>query len=141
MCESPTNVVPFKRRQRVNDEFAEAVGFLRTLILDPETREGKLTYATLTLKVSVELIKRSYEGQRLKYFSEHKSSTASALTTLIASTPALTKDAMVQFAELDLQLWNTIPHVETFITGGNGHVAYNFRTKNHEIAQVLFQLT
>lgn len=135
-----SHVIPFKRRRTTNEALDQTLGFLRNLILDADTPKHRMELTMGGVRLTVESIQISYEEERLKFFAENKLMTASGLTTLMMLTPEIFREELFDAAAIDVQLWDTIPHVERFITARKGGFEYNFRTASHDIAQARFQV-
>lgn len=133
-------IIPFKRKKNTNDNLNAILGFLRHLILDPEPSRDRMEFTMDSARLNVQLIERSYEEERLKFFAENKIMAAGGLTSLMMLTPEAFRNELFDVAAIDVQLWEKIPHVEHFITARHGGFEYNFRTVNHDIAQAMFDL-
>lgn len=135
------DILPFRKTGNglKNDE--RLIQYLKALIEGKDPGDLIHHVNGKVLCLSVTKIDRSYEEMKLKFFSEGNLMTAPALSSMICLTPGCFRDEIEAIAAFEVQMWETIPHVERFITAHRGGFAYNFRAADHDIAQILFQLT
>lgn len=134
------DIIPFKPKPPPNDRLDRFLEFVYELMFNPHPSSDRMDFIMGTIKVTAHHIHCSYEEQQWKHLIEDNLMAASGLTSLMMSTPEVTRTELFDVAAVDVQLWNRIPRLDHFITASEGGFEYNVRTINHDIAQIAFQI-
>lgn len=140
-----SNIVPFKLKSRTKiptkSKLDCLLEFLHNMIVgDTLSREVMmLDMGNVTAKV--QWLNQSYEEERLKCFIANTIMVSPGLQSMIMLTPHISRKEMVDVACIEVSMWTCIPHhISYFTTAHNGGFEYNFRTANHDIAQIKIRL-
>lgn len=136
-----SNLLQFPKKKTADENLDSFITFAKQLVTHDEPTQLAMEIKIGTLVVKAKILDVMYEEQRFIHFTKNELMAASGLPSMMLLTKDTTLNELHLIANVDFRLWGSVSHkVEYYTTASRGRFEYNFRTKDHRVAQVAFRL-
>jgi hypothetical protein len=136
-----SNLLQFPKKKTADENLDHFIDFVKRLTADDTPSEYAMEIKIGTLVVKAKVYDVMYEEQRFIHFTKNELMAASGLPSMMMLTREAALNELHIAANVDFRLWAKLSHaIEYYTTASRGKFEYNFRTKDHRVAQVVFKL-